>query len=262
MKLIQTTHTNGIVRLTLDDNARRNALSMDMLGQLQSALDQAAAAAAVRVIVIAATGPAFCAGHDLKEMTRARESTDGGKASFVETMATCAQVMQTIVNHPKPVIAEVTGVATAAGCQLVASCDLAYAAPTARFGTPGVNIGLFCSTPMVALSRNVSNKSAMEMLLCGDLIDAETAETIGLINRVVPEGTLSEYTMGIAAKIASKSSMTLATGKQAFYLQREMPLAQAYEYTSQIMVENILKRDAEEGINAFVEKRAPQWVDQ
>lgn len=262
MQLIQASHMNGIARLTLDDNARRNALSMDMLVQLQSALDQAAGDSAVRVIVIAATGPAFCAGHDLKEMTRARESTDGGEAFFVETMATCARVMQTIVSHSKPVIAEVTGVATAAGCQLVASCDLAYAAPTARFGTPGVNIGLFCSTPMVALSRNISNKSAMEMLLCGDLIDAETAKTIGLINRVVQEETLSKYTMSIAAKIAGKSSMTVATGKQAFYLQREMPLAQAYEYTSQIMVENMLKRDAKEGINAFIERRAPQWVDQ
>jgi enoyl-CoA hydratase/carnithine racemase len=235
---------------------------MDMLGQLQTALDQAGGDPAVRVIVIAATGPAFCAGHDLKEMTRAREASDGGKAFFVETMATCAQVMQTIVNHPTPVIAEVTGVATAAGCQLVASCDLAYAAPTARFGTPGVNIGLFCSTPMVALSRNISSKHAMEMLLTGDLIDAETAATFGLINRVVSGETLSEYTMGVAAKIGSKSSMTLATGKQAFYRQREMPLAQAYEYTSQIMVENMLKHDAEEGINAFIEKRAPQWQDQ
>lgn len=262
MQLIQVTHAKGITRLMLDDNDRRNALSMDMLAQLQNALDQAAADSAVRVIVIAAIGPAFCAGHDLKEMTRARESTDGGKTFFAETMVTCSRLMQTIVNHPKPVIAELTGVATAAGCQLVASCDLAYAAPTARFGTPGVNIGLFCSTPMAALSRNVSNKSAMEMLLCGDLIDAKAAETIGLINRVVPEETLTEYTMGVAAKIASKSSMTLATGKQAFYRQQEMPLAQAYEFTSHIMVENMLKRDAEEGINAFIEKRAPQWADQ
>ena len=261
MQLIQERQEHGILRLMLNDNARRNALSMDMLGQLQAALDQAGSDPAVRVIVLAATGPAFSAGHDLKEMTRARETPDGGKDFFVETMATCAQVMQTIVNHPKPVIAEITGVATAAGCQLVASCDLAYAAPTARFGTPGVNIGLFCSTPMVALSRNVSNKNAMEMLLSGDLIDAETAETIGLINRVVPEETLSEYAMGMAAKIASKSSMTLTTGKQAFYRQREMTLAQAYEYTSQIMVENMLTHDAEEGIDAFIEKRAPQWQD-
>jgi enoyl-CoA hydratase/carnithine racemase len=262
MQLIRATHVNGIVRLMLDDNARRNALSMDMLGQLQSALDQAAVDSLVRVIVIAATGPAFCSGHDLKEITRARESTDGGKAFFVETMATCERVMQTIVSHSKPVIAEVTGVALAAGCQSVASCDLAYAATTARFGTPGVNIELFCSTPMVALTRNISNKSAMEMLLCGDLMDAETAGNIGLINGVVPEETLSDYTMNIAAKIAAKSRTTLAIGKREFYLQREMPPAQTYEYTSQIMVANMLERDAEEGINAFIEKRAPHWVDQ
>jgi len=260
--LVWEQSNEGILRLTLNDEKRRNALSLEMLGRLRTALDQAASDASVRVIVLAATGPAFCAGHDLKEMTRAREAPDRGRAFFAETMAHCSGVMQAIVNNPKPVIAEVAGVATAAGCQLVASCDLAYASPAARLATPGVNIGLFCSTPMVALSRNVENKFAMEMLLTGDLVEAEHAAEIGLVNRVVSEEELTEYTTGIARKVASKSSMTLETGKKAFYRQREMPLADAYEYTSNIMVENMLKRDAEEGINAFIEKRAPQWSDQ
>lgn len=260
--LLQELDNEGILRLTLNDTARRNALSLDMLGRLRTALDEAAADSAVRVIVLAATGPAFCAGHDLKEMTRARQQSDRGRAFFAETMTTCSGVMQAIVNNPKAVVAEVAGVATAAGCQLVASCDLAYASPAARLATPGVNIGLFCSTPMVALSRNVANKHAMEMLLTGDLVDAEHAAAIGLVNRVVAEEALTQHTMDVARKIAAKSVMTLATGKQAFYRQREMPLAEAYEYTSNIMVENMLKRDAEEGINAFIDKRAPQWSDQ
>lgn len=260
--LLQAQSSEGVMRLTLNDNARRNALSDHMLAQLRRALDQAASDASVRVVVLAANGPAFCAGHDLKEMTRALQAPDGGRHYFAELMANCAGVMQAIVNNPKPVIAEVAGVATAAGCQLVASCDLAYASTAARFATPGVNIGLFCSTPMVALSRNVDNKFAMEMLLTGDLIEAERAAEIGLVNRVVAEDELSEYTTGVAQKIAAKSSMTLATGKQAFYRQREMPLAEAYEYASNIMVENLLKHDAEEGINAFIDKRAPKWSDQ
>ncbi len=260
--LLQEPSSEGILRLTLNDTARRNALSKDMLAQLREVLEQAATDTSVRVIVLAATGPAFCAGHDLKEMTRARQAPDGGRAFFAETMASCSGVMQAIVNNPKPVIAEVAGIATAAGCQLVASCDLAYASPSVRLATPGVNIGLFCSTPMVALSRNVHNKLAMEMLLTGDMIEAEHAAEIGLINRVVPDTELTEHTIGIAQKIAAKSSMTLETGKKAFYRQREMPLAEAYEYTSNIMVENMLKRDAEEGINAFIEKRTPQWSDQ
>lgn len=260
--LLQALSDEGVLRLTLNDVARRNALSNGMLDRLQEALDQAAADPSTRVIVIAANGKAFCAGHDLKEMTRARQEADGGRAFFADTMSRCSGVMQTIVNNPKPVIAEVAGVATAAGCQLVASCDLAYASPAAHFGTPGVHIGLFCSTPMVALSRNVENKFAMEMLLTGDLIDAERAAAIGLINRVVPGDELTEHTDGVARKIAGKSSMTLATGKEAFYRQREMPLAEAYEYASNVMVENMLKRDAEEGINAFVEKRVPTWSDQ
>ncbi|WP_228151095.1 enoyl-CoA hydratase [Tamilnaduibacter salinus] len=252
---------DGVLRLTLNDQTRRNALSDDMMRCLREALDRAASDTDVRVIVLAANGPAFCAGHDLKEITRARQSSDRGRAFFENTMASCSGLMQAIVNNPKPVIAEVGGVATAAGCQLVASCDLAYASPAAHFATPGVHIGLFCSTPMVALSRNVSNKAAMEMLLTGELIDAEQAAGIGLVNRVMSEDELSAYTTGIALTVASKSSMTLETGKKAFYRQLEMPLAEAYEYTSTIMVENLLKRDAEEGINAFIEKRPPQWSD-
>ena len=241
--------------------ARRNALSEAMLGALGTAIADSGQNPAVRVIILAANGPAFCAGHDLKEMTAGRAGDDNGKAYFASVMAMCSGVMQGIVNCPKPVIAEVTGVATAAGCQLVASCDLAVAADTARFSTPGVHIGLFCSTPMVALSRNVSNKHAMEMLLTGDTTPAARAEKIGLINRVVSEDELQEATLELALKIASKSSMTLATGKRAFYAQREMPLAEAYDYASQVMVDNMLARDAEEGIGAFIEKRAPQWQD-
>jgi len=260
--LLQEQDHEGVLRLTLNDERRRNALSDDMLARLREVLDRAASDASVRVVVLAATGPAFCAGHDLKEMTAARQAPDRGREFFTRLMSSCSEVMQAVVNNPKPVIAEVAGVATAAGCQLVASCDLAYAASTARFATPGVNIGLFCSTPMVALSRNVENKRAMEMLLTGDMVSAEHAAEIGLVNRVVPVEELTEYTTGMARKIAGKSGMTLATGKKAFYRQREMPLSEAYEFCSNVMVENMLKRDAEEGINAFIEKRAPKWSDQ
>lgn len=259
--LLHDLDANGILRLTLNDVGRRNALSEAMLATLGKAFAEAGADPAVRVIVLAANGPAFCAGHDLKEMTAGRAGEDGGRAYFMGVMALCSGVMQGIVTCPKPVIAEVTGVATAAGCQLVASCDLAIAADTARFSTPGVHIGLFCSTPMVALSRNVANKHAMEMLLTGDMVPADRAAEIGLVNRVVDAGALRDAVMEMAGKIASKSSMTLATGKRAFYAQREMPLAEAYAYASQVMVDNMLARDAEEGIGAFIEKRAPQWQD-
>ena len=259
--LISELTEQGVLRLTLNDNARRNALSEAMLDRLAQEMGTAASDSKVRVVVLAANGPAFCAGHDLKEMTAAREATDGGREYFAMLMNKCAGVMQGIVNNPKPVIAEVAGVATAAGCQLVASCDLAYAADTAKFGTPGVNIGLFCSTPMVALSRNVSNKSAMEMLLLGELVTPEHASKIGLINSVIDSATLSHHTMNMAEKIASKSSMTTSTGKHAFYAQKEMNLEQAYEYASQVMVDNMLKQDAEEGIKAFIEKRQPAWAD-
>ncbi|MCB5198470.1 enoyl-CoA hydratase [Loktanella sp. TSTF-M6] len=252
---------DGILRLTLNDPARRNALSEEMLAQLAAAFAGAAADPAVRVIVLAAKGPAFCAGHDLKEMTAGRSGPDEGRAYFVRVLTQCSGVMQGIVTCPKPVIAEVTGVATAAGCQLVASCDLAIAADTATFSTPGVHIGLFCSTPMVALSRNVAAKHAMEMLLTGDMIPADRAADMGLINRAVAVDDLRDTTMDLARKIASKSSMTLATGKRAFYAQRDMTLSDAYDYATQVMVENMLARDASEGIDAFIAKRAPAWQD-
>jgi enoyl-CoA hydratase/carnithine racemase len=259
--LLRDLDDTGILRLTLNDVGRRNALSEAMLAALGVAFAEAGADPAVRVIVLAANGPAFCAGHDLKEMTAGRAGEDGGRAYFSHVMAQCSGVMQGIVNCPKPVIAEVTGIATAAGCQLVASCDLAIAADTAKFSTPGVHIGLFCSTPMVALSRNVANKHAMEMLLTGDMTPADRAAEIGLVNRAVAADSLRDAVMEMAGKIASKSSMTLATGKRAFYAQREMPLTDAYAYASQVMVDNMLARDAEEGIGAFIEKRAPQWQD-
>jgi len=262
MLLLRDLDGDGILRLTLSDGGRRDALSEAMLAALGAAIAEAGGNPSVRVVILAANGPAFCAGHDLKEMTVGRVNPDRGRAYFTKVMAMCSGVMQAIVNCPKPVIAEVAGVATAAGCQLVASCDLAVAADTALFSTPGVHIGLFCSTPMVALSRNVSSKHAMEMLLTGDMISAPRAEEIGLVNRTAAPEALQEATMQMARKIASKSSMTLATGKRAFHAQRELTLPAAYDYASSVMVENMLVRDAEEGIGAFIAKRAPQWQDQ
>jgi len=259
--LLRDLDGDGVLRLTLNDPSRRNALSEAMLTTLSTAFVEAGADPEVRVIILAANGPAFCAGHDLKEMTAGRANPDRGRAYFTKVMTMCSGVMQGIVNCRKPVIAEVTGVATAAGCQLVASCDLAIAADTAQFSTPGVHIGLFCSTPMVALSRNVADKHAMEMLLTGDMTPAARAAEIGLVNRVVAPEELRQVTMGMARKIASKSSMTLATGKRAYYVQREMGLSDAYDYASDVMVENMLARDAKEGIGAFIQKRAPQWQD-
>lgn len=252
----------GVLRLTLNNPARRNALSENMLATIQSALDTAADDTAVRVIVLASNGPAFSAGHDLKELTAGRAAADAGKAYFSKIMTQCSTMMQTIVRHPKPVIAEVRGIATAAGCQLVASCDLAYAALDSKFGTPGVNIGLFCSTPMVALSRNVAPKFAMEMLLTGDMTSAVRAAEIGLLNAAVAEDELTETVTAVALKIAGKSSMTLKTGKRAFYEQVEMSLSDAYDYAAGVMVDNMLKRDAEEGVNAFLEKRHAVWNDE
>jgi enoyl-CoA hydratase/carnithine racemase len=259
--LLSDLDDHGILRLTLNDMRRRNALSEAMLARLGAAFADAGANAAVRVVVLAAHGSAFCAGHDLKELTAGRAAPDGGRAYFAKIMALCSGVMQAIVTCPKPVMAEVTGVATAAGCQLVASCDLALAATTAQFSTPGVHIGLFCSTPMVALSRNIANKHAMEMLLIGDMTSAARAAEMGLVNRVVAPDELQAATMEMARKIASKSSLTLATGKRAFYEQREMSLPAAYDHASAVMVDNMLARDAEEGIGAFIAKRAPQWQD-
>lgn len=259
--LLDDLDSDGIWRLTLNDTERRNALSQPMLEALKTTFAKAATDPEVRVVILAAVGNTFCAGHDLKELTSARGDPDGGRAFYGRIMSLCSDVMQSIVHCPKPVIAEVNGVATAAGCQLVASCDLAVASTAARFSTPGVHIGLFCSTPMVALSRNVASKHAMEMLLTGDMISAQRAAEMGLVNRVVdPEG-LRDATLEMARKIASKSSMTLATGKRAFYAQSEMSLGGAYDYAASVMVDNMLTQDAEEGIAAFIEKRSPQWRD-
>jgi enoyl-CoA hydratase/carnithine racemase len=259
--LVLTEARGPVLRLTLNRGGARNALSQGLMGALQTALDGAAADKAVRAIVIAANGPAFSSGHDLKEMTAHRADADKGKAFFAGLFEQCSKLMQTIVRHPKPVIAQVQGIATAAGCQLVASCDLAVAASTARFATPGVNIGLFCSTPMVALSRNVSRKHAMEMLLTGEMIAAEEARRIGLINRAVAPEALESETMKLAELIATKPHGTLKIGKEAFYRQVEMPLAEAYDYASKVMTMNMLAAEAEEGIGAFVEKREPKWPE-
>jgi enoyl-CoA hydratase/carnithine racemase len=250
---------HGILRVTLNDPARRNALSEVMLDRLGAILADAAIDASVRVIILAANGPAFCAGHDLKEMSAGRANADQGEAYFTDVLKRCSAVMQAILQNPKPVIAEVATTATAAGCQLVASCDLAYAAPSAKFSTPGVHIGLFCSTPMVALSRNVGAKHAMEMLLTGEMVPAARAAEIGLVNAVVDDADLTDHVTDAAHKIASKSPVTLAIGKSAFYTQRELSIADAYEYASRVMVENMLHRDAVEGIDAFIEKREPKW---
>jgi enoyl-CoA hydratase/carnithine racemase len=252
---------DGIATLTLNRPQQRNSLSEGLIAALTESLDAIANESRVRVVVLAANGPAFSAGHDMKEMTARRADADRGRAYFKQLMDACAAMMQAIVHLPKPVIACVQGAASAAGCQLVASCDLAVASAAAKFATPGVNIGLFCSTPMVALSRNVSRKAAMEMLLTGELMDAADARRIGLVNRVVPAGTERAATLALARQIASKSALTVKIGKEAFYRQLEMSLAEAYRYTSNVMVENMLARDAEEGIGAFIDKRPPNWED-
>ena len=251
----------GVLRLTMNDQKNRNALSEAMMNNLIEELTKAASNQSIRVIVIASNGPVFSAGHDLKEIIAARYQKDFGDAYFKSLFDTCSSLMQLIVSCPKPVIAEVAGTATAAGCLLVASCDLAIAADSAKFATPGVNIGLFCSTPMVALSRNVNKKNAMEMLLTGDMINAEKAKEIGLINNYFQTEKLTNETMILANKIASKSSMTVSIGKGAFYTQSELDLSAAYEYTSKVMVKNIHKEDAKEGFDAFIEKRSPEWGD-
>ena len=248
-----------IAILTLNRPDSRNSLSEALLAALGAELDAIAADRNLRAVVLAANGPAFSAGHDLKELTAHRNDPDRGRGYFKFIMETCSAVMQRIVRLPQPVIAAVQGSATAAGCQLVASCDLAVASSAAKFATPGVNIGLFCSTPMVALSRNVSRKHAMEMLLTGDMIAAEDAVRIGLVNRVAAPGTERAEALKLAKQIASKSASTVKIGKEAFYRQLEMNLADAYRHTAQVMVENMLARDAGEGISAFIEKRAPKW---
>ncbi|MCU0883427.1 MAG: enoyl-CoA hydratase [Beijerinckiaceae bacterium] len=250
---------DGIATLTLNRPEQRNPLSEGMIAALSEALAGIASARTIKAVVLAATGPVFSAGHDLKEMSARRSDADRGRAYFSDVLGRCAALMQAIVRLPQPVIAAVEGVATAAGCQLVASCDLAVAGNRAQFCTPGVHIGLFCSTPMVPLSRNLSNKHAMEMLLLGEMIPAGDAARMGLVNRVVASGDALAEAHRLAAIIASKAPATIRTGKRAFYEQREMTLDAAYRHASAVMVENMLARDAEEGIGAFVAKRTPVW---
>ena len=251
----------NVAVLTLNRPHALNSLSEAMLEALGDALTAIAHDDTVRVVVLAANGPAFSAGHDLKQLYQHRANEDGGRAYFRHIMTMCSTMMQQIVRLPQPVIAAVQATATAAGCQLVASCDLAVAASTARFATSGINVGLFCSTPMVALSRNVAHKPAMEMLVTGEMISAEHAERIGLINRVVAPGTERNEALKLATKITEKSASAIRMGKEAFYRQLEMPLAEAYNYTADVMVENLLTRDANEGIGAFIDKRKPKWED-
>ena len=245
----------GVTTLTMNRPQARNALSQGMLRALLDAFIEVSTDEAVRVVILAGTGPGFCAGHDLKEIKAQNYSRNYTEQLFAD----CAELMQTIIRLPKPVIAQVHGIATAAGAQLVASCDLAISSQEARYATPGVNIGLFCSTPMVALSRNLSNKHAMQMLLTGDLIDAQNAYRMGLVNEVVDAEELETKTMELAQKIASKSPLTVAIGKEAYYRQAELPLSEAYDYTKEVMVRNLEARDAQEGISAFIEKRHPVW---
>jgi enoyl-CoA hydratase/carnithine racemase len=245
---------DGIATLTLNRPRARNALSLALMSAAIDELETIAGDASVKAVVIAGNGPAFCAGHDLKEVR-----ANPGRAFYENTFAQCSRMMQAVVRLPQPVIARVHGIATAAGCQLVASCDLAIAADTARFATPGVNIGLFCSTPMVALSRNISRKQAMEMLLLGEMVPASRALEFGLINHMVSEADLDAAVAEMAGKIAAKSPLVLKIGKEAFYRQLELGLSDAYDYASQVMTENMLARDAGEGIDAFIEKRHPVW---
>ena len=251
----------NIAVLTLNRPEARNSLSEALIAELYAALTGIHDDSDVRAVVIAANGPAFSAGHDMKELTARRADADHGRAYFAQIMNACSAMMQAIVQLPKPVVAAVQGVATAAGCQLVASCDLAVASEAATFATPGVDIGLFCSTPMVALTRNVPRKQAMEMLLTGEPVSATTARDIGLVNRVVAAGAERDAAIALARKVALKSAYTVKLGKAAFYRQAEMSLAEAYRYAAEVMTENMMARDAEEGIGAFIEKREPKWQD-
>ena len=259
--LLDCQYNNQIATLTFNRPQSRNALSLDMIAALHGAITHASKHKNIKAIIIASKGPAFCAGHDLKEMTSARKQPDNGKKFFAQTMKNCSEMMLAITHSPKPVIAAVDGIATAAGCQLVATCDLAVATESSKFATPGVNIGLFCSTPMVAVSRNIPRKRVMEMLLMGDMIDAQTAAQWGLVNKVVKDGTALEHALAIAQNIAQKSTATIKIGIEAFYNQAEMNLKDAYNYTAQVMTENMLHQDAQEGIDAFIQKRKPKWKE-
>jgi len=261
MPVLERKDVGRVAHLTLNAPDSLNALSEAMLAALQAQFDALMNDRSIKVVVLGGAGKAFCAGHDLKEMTRGRQAEDGGAAYFADLFARCATMMQTIPQLPQPVIARVHGIATAAGCQLVASCDMAVAAGDTRFGVNGVNIGLFCSTPMVALSRNIARKQAFEMLSTGHFIDAPRAVELGLINRAVPFEALDTAVDDLAETVAAKLGSAVTIGKRAFYEQVQMPLDLAYAYTGQVMVENMLNRDTEEGIAAFIEKRSPNWSD-
>jgi len=252
--LIIRNDSEGISTLILNRPKSYNALSISCMEGLLNEITAISEDPSIKVVIISGSGKGFCAGHDMKEMRANPE-----REFYEKTFDICSEMMMSIINCPKPVIAKVHGIATAAGCQLVSTCDLAVADENARFATPGVNIGLFCSTPMVGLSRNVTRKHAMEMLLTGDFISAQRAYEIGLVNRVVQEAELDSATLGLATKIAAKSPLTLKIGKEAFYKQLDKDMSGAYEYCSRVMVENMMARDAEEGIDAFLEKRNPVW---
>ena len=259
MSILERHDTGAVTRLVLNAPERLNALSDEMLAALHTSLNEIADDRSVRAVIISGNGKAFCAGHDLKQMTAGRQAEDGGRVYFKNLFDQCAAMMARISSIPQPVIAQVHGIATAAGCQLVATCDMAIAAQGTEFGVNGVNIGLFCSTPMVALSRNIGRKQAFEMLTTGAFIEAERAETLGLINRVVAPETLNAETMVLAETVASKLGRAVKIGKKAFYNQIEMNVADAYDYTGDVMVENMLDQDTSEGIAAFLEKRDPTW---
>ena len=259
--LIRTSLKDGVFDLILNRPEKRNALSIAMLNAISEGLDEADRNAGARIIVISAEGPVFSSGHDLKELTEARENQDRGREFFNRTMRLCSSIMMKITRHRLPVIAKVHGSASAAGCQLVATCDLAVASEDSKFVTPGVNIGLFCSTPMVALSRNVASKHALEMLLTGEPCSASKAVEIGLINKAVPTAEVDAAVEEYTSRITAKSLATVKIGKQAFYHQIHLPMHEAYDYCAQVMVENMLINDAEEGINAFLEKREAEWQD-
>jgi enoyl-CoA hydratase/carnithine racemase len=258
--LILRHDTGHVAHITLNDPAKLNALSLAMLDRLLAELTQIAADPSVRVVILAGAGKAFCAGHDLREIQAARAAPDGGAAAFAHLFDRCTDLMLAITALPQPVIAQVHGIATAAGCQLVATCDLAVAAEGTRFGVNGVNIGLFCSTPMVALTRNIPRKAAFEMLTTGDFIDAARAQSVGLINRIAM-ADLARETMAMAQTIAAKRTAVVRLGKAAFYQQGDMPLAQAYAHTGAVMVDNLAMPETGEGISAFIEKRKPDWQD-
>jgi enoyl-CoA hydratase/carnithine racemase len=250
---------DSILKITLNNPSQQNTLSLQFINDLKKIIENADSNDEVKVIILSSSGKVFSAGHNLKEIKSHRQDKDQGLHFFTTLINSCSDLMLKIINHSKPVIAEVNGIATAAGCQLVASCDLAYASDSSKFATPGVNIGLFCSTPMVALSRVVNNKHSMEMLLTGDLINADKAKSIGLINNFFNEDKLVNKTREMAVRIANKSSLTLRIGKKAFYNQTELKISDAYKYASEIMIKNMMNQDSEEGIEAFLEKREPNW---